>query len=195
MPTCGNRGPWAALTVIVLTACATGSTTGTPDAGDADAGGDTAPDLVDTAADPDWDPVDTAVDPDAHADTAEDEIEDLLESAIDRPTRSAAAARASGPIVDELPTSSLPGKPSRKEVVQVMERVAELVRRCGGEAYSKVTVQLAVNGDTGRVTGARAIDREYAGTPVGSCAARAVRSAKFPRFAQDKLVIKYPFDL
>jgi len=35
----------------------------------------------------------------------------------------------------------------------------------------------------------------HAGTPVGLCAARAVRRAKFPKFGKPSLTVKYPFKL
>jgi hypothetical protein len=35
----------------------------------------------------------------------------------------------------------------------------------------------------------------FAGTPVGSCVARAVRAARFPPFAEDRFEVTYPFQL
>jgi len=124
------------------------------------------------------------------------EIEELLASAVPRPSeRARPTPGPSRPISDALPDTSLPDKPTRQQVRQVMERLASHVKRCGGEAYSRLTVQVEVAGETGRVTKARTIDGDYRGTAVGSCAARAVRAAKFPRFAREQLSIKYPFDL
>ena len=53
-------------------------------------------------------------------------------------------------------------------------------------------VAITVAGATGRVTGAN-VTGQFAGTPVGSCVARAVRGASFPRFQRASFVINYPF--
>jgi len=51
-----------------------------------------------------------------------------------------------------------------------------------------------VAGATGRVVSAEPTG-VAAGTSLGQCAARAVRLAKFPRFEQERLQIRYPFDI
>ena len=50
-----------------------------------------------------------------------------------------------------------------------------------------------VIGQTGRVASAVTVDT-FAGTPVGVCAAKAVRKAKFP-ISRSTLTVKYPFNL
>jgi hypothetical protein len=55
-----------------------------------------------------------------------------------------------------------------------------------------VTVKVVI-GQTGRVASAVSVG-PFAGTAVGSCAAKAVRKAKFP-ISQTTLTVKYPFNL
>ena len=45
----------------------------------------------------------------------------------------------------------------------------------------------------GRVTEARVVGPPFAGTPAGSCMARAVRAAVVPRFTRPSLTVTYPF--
>jgi hypothetical protein len=75
-----------------------------------------------------------------------------------------------------------------------MNGVAGRVRRCGNGQSGTVMVNVVISGATGRVTGAD-VGGSFAGTPVGSCAARAVRSARFPRFRQSSLTVRYPFQV
>ena len=56
-----------------------------------------------------------------------------------------------------------------------------------------VTVQ-AIIAPTGRVNSATATG-SFAGTPVGNCAARAVRAARFPSFDGTAFRVVYPFSL
>jgi hypothetical protein len=53
-------------------------------------------------------------------------------------------------------------------------------------------VAITVAGSNGRVSAAN-VSGEFAGTPDGSCVARAVRGATFPRFSRASIVINYPF--
>jgi hypothetical protein len=39
------------------------------------------------------------------------------------------------------------------------------------------------------------VNGPFAGTPTGSCIARAVRAARFPPFAQPRFAVTYPFHL
>jgi hypothetical protein len=88
--------------------------------------------------------------------------------------------------------AQLPDSPSRDQVKAAMDAIAPQVSKCGDAG--RVVVSLAVVGATGRVASAEPTG-EHAGTPIGLCAARAVKLAKFPAFKQDRLQIKYPFDL
>jgi hypothetical protein len=51
-----------------------------------------------------------------------------------------------------------------------------------------------VSGSNGHVSNA-SVTGQFAGTPVGSCIARAVRGATFPRFANPTFTFSYPFRL
>jgi hypothetical protein len=126
-------------------------------------------------------------------------VDELIDAAVRGPS-----AKGSGEAVKDrafgntLPGSvavELPLKPPRSSVRQVMGSLHQTVRRCGGEPYQRLVVELTVSGSTGRVTAARTVDRIHAGTSVGACAAQAVRLARFPKFQRDEVVIKYPFDL
>ncbi len=68
------------------------------------------------------------------------------------------------------------------------------MKRCAGGTTGRIELKISVSGATGRVTNAQPVGA-FAGTSVGICAARAVRLARFPKFSQPNLVIKYPFDL
>lgn len=81
---------------------------------------------------------------------------------------------------------------SRDDVQRGMSAVAPAVQRCGQGRGGTITVSVQI-APTGRVTSASATGA-FAGTPIGSCAARAIRRAKFPASKQN-LTVKYPFKL
>lgn len=84
---------------------------------------------------------------------------------------------------------------SREMVRTVMESIAPKVVECGnGTEQGKIVLRVTVAGATGRVKDAEALFAPYVNTPVGRCAARAVRHAKFPQFNEAELTIKYPFE-
>ncbi len=80
-------------------------------------------------------------------------------------------------------------KPSRAQVLAAMGRIQPAVKACFPGSRGTVTVDIKVEGRTGRVASAQASGQTGA---VGSCVARAVRRAKFPRFTDDSLSIRYP---
>lgn len=70
-------------------------------------------------------------------------------------------------------------------------------RRCirhGGNAGDKIVVKLTIDGASGRVSRARATG-VHASTPLGDCAARALRRARFPKFDKRRLGVAYPIRL
>jgi len=73
-----------------------------------------------------------------------------------------------------------------------MGSVAGAVSACGNGEHGTATVAVTVSGSTGRVTGAN-VTGQFAGTPIGSCIARAVRGASFPRFTRPTFTVNYPF--
>jgi predicted Zn finger-like uncharacterized protein len=107
------------------------------------------------------------------------------------PTAAATPAAATSSASD-LP-SDLPESPSRDETLAAMRGVEAAVRACntGPEATTGTAeVALTVAGSTGRVTTANVTG--ITGN-VGSCIARAVRNARFPRFSKPTFSIKYPY--
>jgi hypothetical protein len=75
-----------------------------------------------------------------------------------------------------------------------MQGVTPAVQACGNGEHGTATVALTVTGSTGRVTGAN-VTGQFAGTPIGSCIARAVRGATFPHFSRPTFTVNYPFRL
>jgi hypothetical protein len=92
-----------------------------------------------------------------------------------------------------LAASDLPDTLSTSQVVNVMSAIAGRVRRCGDGTPGTVTVNVTI-ASSGRVT-ASTVTGDFAGTPVGSCAARTVRAATFPPFRQPSMSVRYPFPL
>jgi hypothetical protein len=124
-------------------------------------------------------------------------IDELIESAVAGPGAdpTKAGAASSTRSLPSAALSSLPLRPTKGAVRSALGAIGPRVRDCADEPYGRLVVRLTVAGDTGRVTSARAVDSEHAGTSIGACAAKAVRLARFPKFQQDQVVIKYPFDL
>jgi predicted Zn finger-like uncharacterized protein len=114
-------------------------------------------------------------------------IDDLLDGALG-PGGTPKPKPAAAPVA-----SNLPDLPSRDDVVSAMGGVKNAVSACAqGQAGTVAFVNVSVAGATGRVTSA-----EVTGVtgPAGSCIAKAVRSANFPKFAQKVFKVKYPFKL
>ncbi|MCS6798158.1 MAG: hypothetical protein NZ898_06475 [Myxococcota bacterium] len=89
--------------------------------------------------------------------------------------------------------ASLPDVPSRDDVLAAMRAVEPAVAACRGARSGVATVQIVV-GSSGRVRNA-VVTGPLAGTPEGSCVARAVRAARFPQFAADSFTVTFPFRL
>jgi len=117
-------------------------------------------------------------------------IDDLLDNAVENPgsgKKPQAAAAAS--------SAALPDTPSREQVTSAMKGVAGAVKACAeGQTLETPTATVAVTvaGATGNVSGVRVTGIQGI---VGSCVARAVRGANFPKFAKEQLTINYPFKL
>ena len=73
-----------------------------------------------------------------------------------------------------------------------MARVQPAVKACFGSKHGVATADIKILGSTGRVTSAQVSGQS--GT-LGSCVARAVRGAKFPRFTDESLSIRYPMSM
>jgi hypothetical protein len=125
---------------------------------------------------------------------AKGEQDDLLDNALSQP-KPAAERQPKPQTTNDLPTGAggLPDKPSRDQVKTAMNAVTPQVQKCG-QGAGRVVISMTVVGATGRIQSAEPTG-DAAGTPVGLCAARAVKLAKFSPFQQSSLLIKYPFDL
>jgi predicted Zn finger-like uncharacterized protein len=117
-------------------------------------------------------------------------MDDLMSGAVPKgPTPTPAPPVA---VVTAEPVADLPDSPSRDETLAAMHGVEAAVRGCGGSEPITGTaeVSISVAGTTGRVTSATVTG--ITGN-VGSCIARAVRAARFPRFNKPTFSIKYPY--
>jgi hypothetical protein len=126
-------------------------------------------------------------------------IDDLLEGATDKnapprvaPAAATAAAVPAAAAASADEDSDLPDSPSRDEILAAMRGVESAVRSCGeGQPLTGTAeVQITITGNNGHVTTANV--NGITGN-VGSCIARAVRNAKFPRFKKPTFSIKYPY--
>lgn len=102
-------------------------------------------------------------------------------------------ARSRGPQrTDSVPTG-LPAQPSRDDIKTAIESSRAAVQACAGSGHGLTTAHITILG-SGRVSAAN-IEGAFAGTPQGSCMARALRAATFPRFSAPSLQVTYPFRL
>jgi predicted Zn finger-like uncharacterized protein len=113
-------------------------------------------------------------------------IDDLLNDALVTPKggRTGAAAAES--------TANLPDKPSRDDVLTAMNGVKGAVSQCAQGQTGVAFANIAVSGKTGRVSN---VEVTGIAGEVGSCVARAVRKATFPKFKADNFQVKFPFRL
>lgn len=118
-----------------------------------------------------------------------DELDDLLSGSLSKPRKNASAKKAQpSPSAGSNTSKTL----TRSDVQSGMNGVASRVKACGQGKTGTVTLKVVI-GRTGRVMSANPTG-PYAGTTVGSCAARAVRGAKFP-VTDSNLTVRYPFKL
>jgi hypothetical protein len=88
---------------------------------------------------------------------------------------------------------ALPEVLTREQVVAGFESAREAVLQCAGGKHGIVTFTTTI-ANSGRVSRA-VLEGVFQGSPEGSCMARAVRSARFPRFSQQTLNVTYPISL
>jgi hypothetical protein len=72
-----------------------------------------------------------------------------------------------------------------------MRSISSAVRACGNGTAGSVPVTM-VFASSGRVTTATA-GGQFAGSPIGSCAAQRARSAQLPPFSNSTFTVTYPF--
>jgi len=115
-------------------------------------------------------------------------IDDLLNGALNGKAPVGAAKTSESAAA----SANLPEKPSREDVISAMKGVTDAVKACGkgqtGVAFANITVA----GKTGRVGNV-----EVTGITgeAGSCIAKAVRKASFPKFKSETFQVKFPFRL
>ena len=91
--------------------------------------------------------------------------------------------------------TGLPERLTRSQILAVMNRTRDRVRSCHerykvpGLARVQITIQR-----NGRISSVR-VRGVFADTPSGACVARAVRTARFPRFLGAPINITFPFIL
>jgi predicted Zn finger-like uncharacterized protein len=115
-------------------------------------------------------------------------IDDLLDSAIGGGAKSGAKPAAA----PAASTANLPDKPSRDDVLNAMNAIKGPVSACANGQTGVAFANITVSGKTGKVSNV-----EVTGMTgeVGSCIARTVRKASFPKFKSDSFQIKFPFRL
>jgi predicted Zn finger-like uncharacterized protein len=111
-------------------------------------------------------------------------IDDLLNDAIGGKSNAIGAKPAAA--------ANLPEKPSRDDVLQAMKAVTDKVKACGGGQTGVAFANMTVIGKTGRVGNVEVTG--ITGEP-GSCIAKAVRGAVFPKFSAENFQVKFPFRL
>lgn len=104
------------------------------------------------------------------------------------------AATARGGSKRVAPAGPLAAAPSRADVLAAMGSVRSAVAACAGGRGGLAQVRVTFSGSSGRVTGAQ-VEGQFAGTPQGSCIARAVRTASLQRFEQPTYQVLFPFQL
>lgn len=86
----------------------------------------------------------------------------------------------------------LPQAPTRAQVLGALRGVSAAVAQCGRDQGGRVTVDVTINGPSGRVSDVHVTDG--ADSAAVSCVNRAVRRAQFPRFADDDFRVRsFPF--
>jgi hypothetical protein len=100
-----------------------------------------------------------------------------------------------GSLVFEREALRLPQSLSRGQVAIGLRRVAPMVSNCVTDAPRTTSVALTIEGASGRVTAAR-LSGPLAGTSEGRCVERALRQARFSRFADPAVALaSYPLVL
>lgn len=134
-------------------------------------------------------PVAAAEPPPKKTSSGDKSLDDLLSTALGEkpkaPSKPAASAAAS---------ENLPATPSRDDVLGAMKGISSAVQACGGGQSGVAMAKVGVTGSSGKVSSVD-VSGQFAGSPVGSCVAKEVRKAKFPKFSQSTFSFSYPFKI
>ena len=89
------------------------------------------------------------------------------------------------------PGTDTPEQPSRNQVIERLEAVRSSVRACaaGRSGVADLDITIAHTGSVMHVL----VGGDFAGTTEGSCIARAVRTARFPTFKQERFRLLFPY--
>lgn len=91
------------------------------------------------------------------------------------------------------PAQALPETPSREQVRAAMTSIQPELARCAKDRHGVAQVSLTVR-SRGNVSYA-VVGGAFAGSPEGSCIAKAVKDAKFPAFSRPSFKVTYPVRL
>jgi len=116
-----------------------------------------------------------------------DDIDSLLEGAL-------GGGRGGSKTAKAAPAEDLPETPSREQAMRALRSVEGAVKACADGQHGVAMTQVTVSGSNGRVSRA-VVQGQFAGTPQGSCVARAVRRARFPRFTRSTFQVTFPYRL
>ena len=124
----------------------------------------------------------------------------MPDAALPRVAPKVAAQTVTTEKVAELPATekpktdpSLPAQPNREAVQAALLAVRPAVMACSASRHGAAPVEVSI-GPSGRVRNA-VVGGAFAGTPEGSCIARAVRTAKFPAFSAEDFRVTFPYQL
>jgi hypothetical protein len=103
----------------------------------------------------------------------------------------AEADEPQAPLARTAPAENLPEQPTRSDVQKGLEGVRSMLASCAGGQHGTSYANVTIEG-SGRVSYST-IEGAFAGTPAGSCMARALRTSDFPKFSGAALKVRYPF--
>ncbi len=108
------------------------------------------------------------------------------------------AAPATATSMEKSASGAADEKPAREtldrdEVAAGLNKIKDSVKACVGDKHGIAKVDVTIAG-SGRVRRAL-VTGVFAGTPEGSCIARTVRAARFPKFSGEPVSVEFPFVL
>jgi predicted Zn finger-like uncharacterized protein len=133
-------------------------------------------------------PVAAAEPPPKKTSSGDKSLDDLLSTALGEKPKAASKPAAAAP------SENLQSTPSREDVLGAMKGITSAVQACGGGQSGVAMAKVGVTGSTGKVSSVD-VSGQFAGSPVGSCVAKEVRKAKFPKFSQSSFSFSYPFKI
>ena len=92
------------------------------------------------------------------------------------------------------PRGVLPDKLSSAQLRNGLAAIKPAARKCGRNhgipSGESIKVKLSLIGKSGRIESVSILD-DYAGTPVATCVAKALKTAEFPSFAKSRMGALY----